>query len=126
MTRVLISGSTGFVGRHITDCLLHQGLEVQPLTRGALTGAFCWDNLTPALLDQADVIIHLAGKAHDTKKISVASEYFEVNTGLTRNIFDCFLESTASTFIFMSSVKAVADTVKGILTEEDRPAPETP
>ena len=126
MTSVLISGSTGFVGRHVTDYLLQLGLDVQPLKRGVSTDGYCWDNLTPALLDQINVVIHLGGKAHDTKNTSAAHEYFEVNTGLTQKIFDCFLESKASTFIFMSSVKAVADTVTGILTEEDKPDPLTP
>lgn len=70
-----------------------------------------------------DVIIHLAGKAHDLKKVSRPSDYYEANFELTKQLFDAFLESKASTFIFMSTVKAVADEVQGVLTEETKPNP---
>lgn len=38
-----------------------------------------------------DAIIHLAGKAHDTKNQSAADVYFKVNTGLRQKIFDWYL-----------------------------------
>lgn len=41
-------------------------------------------------LPQFDAIIHLAGKAHDTKNQSAAQSYFDINTGLTQKIFDFF------------------------------------
>ncbi|WP_259326529.1 NAD-dependent epimerase/dehydratase family protein, partial [Bacteroides fragilis] len=75
-------------------------------------------------LPQFDAIIHLAGKAHDTKNQSAAQSYFDINTGLTQKIFDFFLESSAKKFIFFSSVKAAADSVVGdMLTEDVIPAP---
>ena len=70
-----------------------------------------------------DVIVHLAGKAHDTKNEAVAQTYFDINTGLTRKVFDYFLKSSAKKFIFFSSVKAVADFVEvesGKLKGENR------
>ena len=71
-----------------------------------------------------DTIIHLAGKAHDTKNKSEAKVYFDINTGLTQKIFNYFLQSNAKQFIFFSSVKAAADSVDGdILTEEVVPKP---
>ena len=72
-----------------------------------------------------DSIIHLAGKAHDLKKISQPQENYEANFELTKQVFDSFLLSDASVFIFMSSVKASADEVKDILTEENSPNPKT-
>ena len=78
-------------------------------------------------LPQFDAIIHLAGKAHDTKNRSAAQVYFDINTGLTRKAFDFFLESKAKKFIFFSSVKAAADSVVGeVLTEDVIPAPVGP
>lgn len=78
-------------------------------------------------LPHFDAIIHLAGKAHDTKKQSAAQAYFDINTGLTQRIFDFFLESSAKKFIFFSSVKAAADSVIGeVLTEDVIPTPVGP
>ena len=51
---------------------------------------------------------------------------FDINTGLTQKIYDWFLQSTATKFIFFSSVKAAADTVEDVLTENVVPAPKGP
>ena len=72
-----------------------------------------------------DIVIHLAGKAHDLKITSNSDEYYQVNTELTKKVFDAFLASNAKVFITLSSVKAVADEVDNILTEEDIPNPIT-
>jgi nucleoside-diphosphate-sugar epimerase len=72
-----------------------------------------------------DAIIHLAGKAHDLKKVSNPTDYYESNFELTKQLYDSFLISTASVFIFMSTVKAVADIVHGTLTEDVVPDPKT-
>lgn len=74
----------------------------------------------------ADAIIHLAGKAHDLKNTSAPNDYYEANFELTKQIFDSFLSSESKVFIFMSTVKAVADVVAGkMLTEESIPDPKT-
>ena len=74
---------------------------------------------------EADALIYLAGKAHDLKKVSFPQEYYDCNFELTKQVFDAFLNSEASIFIFMSTVKAVADKVVGILTEETIANPKT-
>jgi nucleoside-diphosphate-sugar epimerase len=66
---------------------------------------------------KADAIIHLAGKAHDLKKVSSPKDYYESNFELTKQLFDAFLASEVAVFIFMSTVKAAADVVDGTLTE---------
>ena len=70
-------------------------------------------------------IVHLAGKAHDLKKRSIDKEYFDVNTELTKEVFNKFLKSECEVFIHMSSVKAVADEVVGVLEENHKPSPVT-
>jgi nucleoside-diphosphate-sugar epimerase len=69
-------------------------------------------------IQDSRIVIHLAGKAHDQKKTSNPDEYYQVNTELTKKVFDAFLASEAKVFITLSSVKAVADEVQGELTEE--------
>lgn len=72
-----------------------------------------------------DVVVHLAGKAHDLNKTSNPNQYYIVNTELTKNIFDSFLNSKAKIFIMLSSVKAITDNVEGVLTENHIPKPKT-
>lgn len=123
---ILITGIHGFVGSNLVkalknDCVIY-GLDiVSPETEGVVK-TFSWNELNK--LPEIDVIIHLAGKAHDTKNKADAKVYFDVNTGLTQRIYDHFLASNGEKFIFFSSVKAAADNVEGdILTEEIPPKP---
>ena len=76
-------------------------------------------------MNESKVFIHLAGKAHDLKNTSEDNDYFEVNTELTKRLFDKFLVSDCEVFIYMSSVKAIADVVDGVLTEDVIPNPKT-
>ena len=56
---------------------------------------YSWDDLGKRNIPEVDAIIHLAGKAHDTKNQSKAQVYFDINTGLTQKIYDYFLGSSA-------------------------------
>lgn len=86
-----------------------------------------WEDLDKIDWDGLDVMIHLAGKSHDTKNTSDSQSYFDINFDLTKKVFDQFLHSAASKFIFFSSVKAIADTVPGeYLLETTFPNPQTP
>ena len=128
---ILITGIHGFVGSNLVKALRGQhtlyGLDlVQPETEG-VTKTYSWQDLEADALPEVDAVIHLAGKAHDTKNTGEAQAYFDINTGLTEKIFAWFRQSGAQKFIFFSSVKAVADRVRGEqLTEDDTPNPRTP
>jgi nucleoside-diphosphate-sugar epimerase len=129
--RVLLSGATGFVGANLQTYLRERAVEIMKLSRSATTGTderdcIYWDQIEKIQLKDTDAIVHLAGKAHDVKNTSEPEEYFRVNTDLTGKLFQTFLESSARDFIFLSSVKAVADTLQGILYENTVPDPKTP
>lgn len=114
--KVILTGASGFVGQNLQEYLRDShdfnGMSVRyiPNQRFDL---------------EAGAIIHLAGKAHDLKKVSNPTEYYQANFELTKQLFDSFLNSEASVFIFMSTVKAVADKVGIVLTEVAVPNPQT-
>ena len=127
---ILITGIHGFVGSNFVTALKEQhtlyGLDIVAPEKEGVVKTFSWEDLDNGALPQIDAIVHLAGKAHDTKNKSAADVYFKVNTGLTQKIFDYFLASSARKFIFFSTAKAAADRVEGVLTEEVVPAPVGP
>jgi len=128
---ILITGIHGFVGSNLVIALrsMHvvYGLDIVAPLKAGVVKTFSWGDMKENRLPAMDVVIHLAGKAHDTKNQSVAQVYFDINTGLTQKVFDYFLSSPATKFIFFSSVKAAADSVTGeILTEEVTPEPKGP
>ena len=129
---ILITGIHGFVGSNLVmalkSCHALYGLDIIAPQKEGVVKTFSWEDLQDKdALPSFDAIIHLAGKAHDTKNQSRAQVYFDINTGLTQKIFDFFLNSSAKKFIFFSSVKAAADSVIGdMLTEEVIPTPVGP
>jgi nucleoside-diphosphate-sugar epimerase len=124
--QVIISGATGFVGLNLIPFLESRNCNVVPLSREQLTDCYLtYQSIAQADWDRTDTFVHLAGKAHDLKNTSLDEEYYEVNTELTKTLFDLFLESNCKTFIYFSSVKAVADQVEGILTEDHPYHPQT-
>ena len=113
---VLITGASGFVGSNLIR-LLHRDFRLVGLGRESVA--------SPESFPPADAVIHLAGLAHDTEGAADEQAYREVNVELTRRIFDLFLASDAKTFIFFSSVQAVASELPAgaALTEGHIPHP---
>lgn len=109
---IYLSGSSGFVGRNFISFI---GNKIPIRTHIRESDFFINEK----------IVIHLAGKAHDLKETVNPAEYYEINTELTKNILDSFLISDAKVFITLSSVKAVADSVNELLTEEHFPDPKT-
>lgn len=115
--KIAITGITGFVGKNVQD-YLKTSHEIIPMSvRYEFNQKFEINT---------DVLIHLAGKAHDLKKASVPKDYFDANYELTKQLFDAFLESKNVDFVYFSSVKSVADNVQDILLEDVNPEPKSP
>ena len=130
--KILITGVHGFVGTNLVKSLSKEntiyGLDiVTPINEG-VQFTFSWDDLEKdGVVPDVDAIIHLAGKAHDTKNEEDAEVYFKVNRDLTIRIFDYFCaHPTIKKFIFFSTAKAAADRVDGVLTEDVIPSPVGP
>lgn len=131
--KILITGVHGFVGSNLVEALKKEhtiyGLDIVAPQKDGIRYTFSWDFLDkPNEIPDVDAIIHLAGKAHDTKNKSAADVYFKVNTGLTQKMFDYFLaHDSIKKFIQFSTVKSAADRVEGdFLTEECIPTPVGP
>ena len=91
---VYITGITGFIGQNLSHYLGENVVGVNLRNHESFS------------FEKGAAVVHLAGKAHDLKKASQASEYFAVNIELTKKIFNAFFTSEASVFVFMSTIKA--------------------
>lgn len=126
---VLISGVSGFVGSNLKPYLTNIGYQVTGVFREKnklKKNIISYKTITSNHFSKHSTFIHLAGKAHDLKNSSEEHDYFKANTDLTIKLFDLFLVSKCQTFIFMSTVKAAADKVDGVLTEKTISSPKTP
>lgn len=127
--KLLITGVHGFVGSNLVSALKNDniifGLDIVSPNKDGIVNTYSWEDMDNGLLPEVDAIIHLAGKAHDTKNKSAADVYFKVNTDLTKKCYDYFIKNHGiKKFIFFSSVKAAVDKVPGnVLTEDVIPCP---
>lgn len=103
--KIFLTGTSGFVARSLI-VFFRDKYSIYKFNRNS------------QIQIRENIVIHLAGKAHDLKKVSDPDDYYLGNTELSKKIFDAFLNSDATVFITLSSVKAVADNVENILTEE--------
>ena len=129
--RILITGVHGFVGTNLVKELSRKhsifGLDIVNPIKEGVRFTYKWEDLDTEKMPEVDAIIHLAGKAHDTKNEAAAEVYFKVNRDLTIKIFDYFLaHENIKKFVFFSTAKAAADRVEGVLTEDVVPSPVGP
>lgn len=105
MTKVLLTGSTGFLGNYIFRDL-STSTEVITLSR---TSATIIADLSKEIikLPSAEVVIHCAGKAHCIPKTEVEiQEFFQVNVNGTKNLLKSLELGSVlpKCFVFISSV----------------------
>lgn len=104
----LITGATGFIGRRLYQ------LGDRRLVRGdhGTEGCACGDLLVPASLASAcagiERVFHCAGYAHAFNS-SDPDVHWRVNFEGTRNLVNAAGEAGVRQFVFLSSVKAMAE-----------------
>ena len=116
--KILISGAYGFVGTNLSKFLASKGRECVALdiAKGnveAYSAFYTWNDLDKIDWSSIDVVVHLAGKAHDLKKVSDPQSYFDINVGLTERIFNACKDKVKRFIYFSSSKAADADTPYG-------------
>jgi UDP-2-acetamido-2,6-beta-L-arabino-hexul-4-ose reductase len=105
-TRVLLTGSRGFIGKNLLVRLRELGaFEVLEFTHKDSA------NLLPEMVAKSDVIVHLAG----ANRPSNADEYSAVNVGLTQKLCDAVRASQVpKRLILSSSAQATLDNPYGL------------
>lgn len=116
---ILVTGANGFVGKNLISSLSKKYFFEKWKVRYGNTESYELPNIN------ACAIIHLAGLAHDAKKTRNKDDYQNSNYQLTKIVYDAFLRSEAKLFIYMSSIKAVADFSDKIITEDTACHPQT-
>ena len=138
MTRALVTGAGGFIGRALCDECLRLGWEVRAVGRGEATSAdrsviFCEDlAIVPAehlddWLEGVDVVYHLAGRAHRSDKgpeLERYERYRHDNVATTRSLFAAAQRNSVNRFVFVSSIKVLGDVSNAPLRPADAPDPQ--
>ncbi|MCL6239224.1 NAD-dependent epimerase/dehydratase family protein [Acinetobacter sp. ANC 5033] len=114
--KILITGSNGFLGQYLSQFLAEKGYSVVAHTRKAQTfdhsnihniNFDLNDNLDNIDLNQVEVIIHCAGRAHVMQETAVSplDAYRQTNVQGTLNLAQKAVKSGVKRFIYLSSIK---------------------
>lgn len=114
MSKILITGASGFVGSHISFELA-KNYTISAISRGVLPNSFeevfSWNNYNDEPCDY-DVVIHLAGLAHDTSNSKKEEDYYKINRDLTVGLVKWINQSKSSVkLIYLSSIKVYEDSL---------------
>lgn len=115
MKSILVTGSSGFLGRHLVAFFETKGILVDQLSRRQ--GMYTCDirYQIPTIKKEYDLVIHAAGIAHIRAS---NEEYFKINYLGTQNLLESLKQSTPKQFVYISSI-LVYGRNKGIDLGED-------
>ena len=137
--RVLVTGATGFVGRHFCETLVERGHHVVAAVRqeGArppaagvtpvIVGDIGPDTMWRTALSGVNAVVHLAARAHVMRDTAddPEAEYRRVNVEATRRLVEEAVAADVQRIVFLSSVKVNGEaTTTTAFRPEDTPSPE--
>lgn len=126
--KVILTGFSGFLGRHIADSISRSGYELVKLGRSPGNN-ISWDFFTVnPVLPQSNLFVHCAGLAHKLSQSKILEdEFFKVNLKATKNICEALVKSNSipSMFIFVSTVAVYGLEEGELISEEIAPNPKT-
>lgn len=124
MSKTLITGASGFIGRHLAAQLAH---EHSVIALGRLPVDGPWEQfithdiaseaaLPDAALEGVDTVFHLASKAHAlSEKVGADDGYDEVIVGGTTAVVRATERAGVRKLIYLSSVKAMGEGGDGLV-----------
>ena len=139
MNKILITGSTGFVGQNLCKKLILDKNFVRETTRSNVkkkldkrevftVGEIDENTNWSTALKDVDCVIHCAARAHimNEKKLDSLSSYRKINVEGTRNLAEQSAKAGVKRIIFLSSIKVNGEKTKLSIPfrHDDNPKPE--
>lgn len=124
--KILLTGASGFLGSFILEELKNHHV-VETLGRTSLDNHRFDITHSIKPLDQYDMVIHCAGKAHRIPKTETEKKMFHmVNAEGTQNVLNALRGNPPDTFVLISTVAVYGKDAGEMIREEEDLNPDTP
>lgn len=131
----LITGANGFIGRRLSEYLKNLGCKITAVLRSSPNNVpyNLWDQIIihdfnqndnfakhlPNIINKnIDAVIHLANIAHTNNPSFSFSDYWKTNVISTLDLLDFSVLAKAKSFLYLSSIKAVATPKDSVCRDE--------
>lgn len=119
MKKILLTGSSGFLGSYILDFLENENYEVVKVGRSEKSDIKIDLSLTKLSKIEVDYVIHVAGKAHVIPKTEEdKKEFFKVNYIGTNNLLHGLDVAKLQSIIFISTVAVYGKEIGELIDEK--------
>ncbi|MBN8703418.1 MAG: GDP-mannose 4,6-dehydratase [Bacteroidetes bacterium] len=147
MKKVLVTGSGGFIGSHLTELLVDQGYQVKALVSYKSTGSYGWLDTFPkekleaievisgdirdnsqmiSITKDVDTVLHLAALIAIPYSYQAPNSYIDTNIQGTANILNACLLNNVSRVIVTSTSEVYGTALYVPIDEKHPKQPQSP
>lgn len=132
--RVLVTGGSGFIGKHVVSALARSGADVSvvdhvkhpEVTVPTVVGDLNDPEVCAEAVSGVDAIVHLAALTSVLGSIERPAEFHRTNVEATARLLEAARRADVGTFVFASSNAVVGDVGTTPITEDIAIRPLTP
>jgi nucleoside-diphosphate-sugar epimerase len=129
--KTLVTGASGFIGKHLVRILVEQGRDLRCLVRKTSDTQYLEDlevelvygdllnkDSLKNIAKDVDIVYHLAGEIYSNR----SRDFYRVNFDGTRNLVEVCRPEKIEKLVFLSSIAAVGpNQTRGVLLNEQTP-----
>jgi UDP-glucose-4-epimerase GalE len=131
--RVLVTGSSGYIGSQVCKLLTQQGHQVIANDRRSVRHNYyhqseinAYANIPVGVLASMDAVVHAAATSLVGPSVMNPSEYYQNNVGGTLDLLGNCVEAGVSTFVFASSAGVYGEPSEDVCHENMNAQPCSP
>jgi len=125
-TRIVVTGGSGFLGKHLCRTLLAQGYQVKNIDLKdnaeveTVIADICDKEKMKTEMKDSDIVFHLAALIEAGESVKDPQRFVDTNISGSLSVLNAMKENGVKTLIFSSSAAIYGEPIKTPIQEDDR------